>query len=137
MYCLFCFKVTDQIKYSINESLITLDIRQWIWYWSQISLLNVSSASSYIHPNKPVYLSNICFCKPVRAATVFPSKAFWTINVCASKPVCPSNAYYSKRICPSNDCQSKPVSPINACLQNPPFVIKLLFLNFLLVILSF
>ena len=27
---LFCFKVTDQIKYSINESLITLDIGQWI-----------------------------------------------------------------------------------------------------------
>ena len=27
---LFCFKVTDQIKYSINNSLITLDIRQWV-----------------------------------------------------------------------------------------------------------
>ena len=27
---LFCFKVTDQIKYSINESLIILDIGQWI-----------------------------------------------------------------------------------------------------------
>ena len=27
---LFCFKVTDQIKYSINNSLITLDVRQWI-----------------------------------------------------------------------------------------------------------
>ena len=26
----FCFKVTDQIKYSINESLIILDIGQWI-----------------------------------------------------------------------------------------------------------
>ena len=25
-----CFKVTDQIKYSINESLITFDIGQWV-----------------------------------------------------------------------------------------------------------
>ena len=30
LWYLFCFKVTDQIKYSINESLITLDIRPWI-----------------------------------------------------------------------------------------------------------
>ena len=30
-WCIFfCFKVTDQIKYSINESLIILDIGQWI-----------------------------------------------------------------------------------------------------------
>ena len=27
---LFCFKVTDQMKYSIDESLINLDIGQWI-----------------------------------------------------------------------------------------------------------
>ena len=27
---LFCFKITDQMKYWINESLITLDIEQWI-----------------------------------------------------------------------------------------------------------
>ena len=27
---LFCFKVTDQIKYSINESLIILDMGLWI-----------------------------------------------------------------------------------------------------------
>ena len=27
---LLCFKVLDQIKFSINESLITLDIGQWI-----------------------------------------------------------------------------------------------------------
>ena len=38
---LFCFKVTDHIKYSINESLITLDIGQWILILkSNVSLEN-------------------------------------------------------------------------------------------------
>ena len=42
---LFCFKVTDQIKYSINESLITFDTGQWILIWNPMSLWDVSSAS--------------------------------------------------------------------------------------------
>ena len=42
---LFCFKVNDQIKYSINESLITLDIGQWILLLNQMFFWNVSSAS--------------------------------------------------------------------------------------------
>ena len=49
---LFCFKVTDQIKYSINESLITLDIGQWILIlnWILISnvIWNVTSASGIL-----------------------------------------------------------------------------------------
>ena len=30
LFILFCFKVTGQTKYLIKESLITLDIGQWI-----------------------------------------------------------------------------------------------------------